>query len=611
MSEQPLEPERESSRNLGSLKPAIGYLAPYKLQIVAASIALIVTASITLSVGQGLRVIIDSGFGSQDPELLSSSLLLFGALVLGLTVGTFVRFYFVSWVGERVSADLRNAVYAHLIDLHPGFFEINQPTEIQSRITTDTTLLQNVIGSSVSIALRNVLMFFGGVVLLLYTNPKLTAIVLGSIPLVIVPIILFGRRVRSLSRSSQDTLADVGSYAGESLRNIKVVQAYNHQGTDIAAFDARVESAFQVAVRRIRQRAVLIAMVMLLIMGAIGAMLWVGGQDVLQGRTSAGELAAFVFYALIVAGSVGAISEVWTDLQRAAGATERLMELLAAPNELPDPVVPVPLANPQGAIAFDGVGYAYPKRPTVRVLNNVTFKVEPGEMVALVGPSGAGKSTLFDLVLRFYDPADGAVSLDNNDLRSLSRNELRDRIALVPQDAALLAGSIRELVGYGEHITEIDNDLVKAALAKANALAFVEALPDGLETVLGEGGVGLSGGQRQRLAIARALYSNPRVLLLDEATSALDAESEAQIRNALESIRGDVTVIAIAHRLSTVTGANRIVVLDGGEVSAIGTHTELLATSPLYARYARVQFEASFESPVDSGSDIEFANSVS
>ncbi len=611
MSEQSLEPERESSRNLGSLKPAIAYLAPYKLQIVAATIALIVTASITLSVGQGLRVIIDSGFGSEDPELLSSSLLLFGALVLGLTAGTFARFYFVSWIGERVSADLRNAVYSHLIDLHPGFFETNQPTEIQSRITTDTTLLQNVIGSSVSIALRNVLMFFGGVVLLLYTNPKLTAIVLGSIPLVIVPIILFGRRVRSLSRSSQDTLADVGSYAGESLRNIKVVQAYNHQGADIAEFDQRVESAFQVAVRRIRQRAVLIAMVMLLIMGAIGAMLWVGGQDVLQGRTTAGELAAFVFYALIVVGSVGAISEVWTDLQRAAGATERLMELLAAPNELPDPEMPVGLTNPEGAIAFDNVGYVYPTRPTVRVLNNVSFKVEPGEMVALVGPSGAGKSTLFDLVLRFYDPIDGAVSLDGHDLRDLSRAELRDRIALVPQDAALLAGSIRELVGYGEHISDVDDGQVKAALAKANALTFVEALPDGLATVLGEGGVGLSGGQRQRLAIARALYSNPRVLLLDEATSALDAESESQIRDALLSIRGDVTVIAIAHRLSTVTGANRIVVLDGGEVSAVGPHAELLRTSSLYARYAKVQLEASFEPDSDSDSGSESVKSAS
>lgn len=596
MSEPILDVERETSKNIGSLKHALGYLSPYKPQILAATVALIVTASITLSVGQGVRVVIDSGFGSQDPELLSSSLLLFGALVLALTIGTFVRFYFVSWVGERVSADLRNDVYAHLIDLHPGFFEVNQPTEIQSRITTDTTLLQNVIGSSVSIALRNALMFVGGVVLLLVTNPKLTAIVLGSIPLIIVPIIVFGRSVRKLSRSSQDTLADVGSYAGESLRNIKVVQAYNHQATDVRAFESRVESAFVVAAHRIRQRAFLIAMVMLLIMGAISAMIWVGGQDVLQGRTTAGELAAFVFYALIVAGSVGAISEVWSDLQRAAGATERLMELLAAPNELPDPQTPADISNLKGAITFDGVGYVYPSRPTVRVLNKISFAVQAGEMVALVGPSGAGKSTLFDLVLRFYDPVDGTVSLDGHNLRALNREDLREHIALVPQDAALLAGTIRDLVVYADSNAQIagaavDND-VRRALSKANALDFVEALPDGLDTLLGEGGVGLSGGQRQRLAIARALYSEPRVLLLDEATSALDAESESQIRDALKSIRGEVTVIAIAHRLSTVVGADRIVVLDGGEVSAVGPHAELLETSPLYARYAKVQLES-------------------
>ena len=593
MSEPVLQPEREASKNIGSLKHALSYLAPYKPQIIAATAALIVTASITLSVGQGVRVIIDSGFGSDDPELLSSSLLLFAALVVALTIGTFVRFYFVSWVGERVSADLRNDVYAHLIDLHPGFFETNQPTEIQSRITTDTTLLQNVIGSSVSIALRNALMFVGGVVLLLVTNPKLTAIVLGSIPLIIVPIVVFGRSVRKLSRTSQDTLADVGSYAGESLRNIKVVQAYNHQQADVTAFESRVESAFSVAAHRIRQRAFLIAMVMLLIMGAIAAMLWVGGQDVLQGRTTAGELAAFVFYALIVAGSVGAISEVWSDLQRAAGATERLMELLAAPNELPEPAQPADLSDLKGAIAFENVGYAYPLRPTARVLDEVSFAVDPGEMVALVGPSGAGKSTLFDLVLRFYDPLDGCVRLDGNDLRALNRAELREHIALVPQDAALLAGSIRELVGYGESGNAIDEARLRVALKKANALEFVDALPEGLDTTLGEGGVGLSGGQRQRLAIARALYTDPQVLLLDEATSALDAESESQIRDALLSIRGEVTVIAIAHRLSTVIGADRIVVLDGGRVSAIGPHEKLLETSPLYARYAQVQLESS------------------
>lgn len=602
MSTEALEPERAKSRELASLRPALRFLRPYVKQILIASAALIVTASVTLSIGQGMRVVIDSGFGaSADPGLLSSSLGLFAGLIVALTIGTFIRFYYVSWVGERVSADIRNAVYAHLIDLHPGFFEENQPTEIQSRITTDTTLLQTVIGSSVSIALRNILMFLGGVVLLLITNPKLTLIVLGCIPLVILPIMLFGRKVRSLSRSSQDTLADVGSYAGESLRNIKVVQAYNHQSADVHAFDRRVENAFLVAVRRIRQRAFLIAVVMLLVFGAIAAMIWVGGQDVLSGRTSAGELAAFVFYAFIVAGSVAAISEVLTDLQRAAGAMERLMELLVAPNELIDPegtqeTVPTPsspqaqqAASTAGCIEFDGVDFAYPTRRDAQVLNALSFKIEPGSMVALVGPSGAGKTTVFDLMMRFYDPAKGAVLLDGCDLTQLPRSQVRSTIGLVPQDATLLAGSIRSLVAYRDGLATPDETRIRWALTKANALEFVEQLPDGLDTKLGEGGIGLSGGQRQRLAIARALYSGPKVLLLDEATSALDAESEGKIRDAIFSLKGECTLVAIAHRLSTVTGADCILVLDQGQIVASGTHEELLLTSPLYARYAKVQ----------------------
>ena len=578
-------------------------MRPYIKQILIASVALILTASLTLSIGQGMRVVIDSGFGANaDPGLLSSSLGFFAVLIVALTLGTFVRFYYVSWVGERVSADIRNAVYRHLIDLHPGFFEENQPTEIQSRITTDTTLLQTVIGSSVSIALRNILMFLGGVVLLLVTNPKLTLIVLGCIPLVILPIMLFGRRVRSLSRSSQDTLADVGSYAGESLRNIKVVQAYNHQQADVSAFETRVESAFSVAVRRIRQRAVLISVVMLLVFGAIGAMLWVGGQDVLRGNTSAGELAAFVFYAFIVAGSVAAISEVLTDLQRAAGAMERLMELLVAPNELLDPTTQTDEAAVEGestvgavtgSIEFDAVNFTYATRPDAQVLKDLGFTIEPGSMVALVGPSGAGKTTVFELMMRFYDPSSGRVLLDGCDLTQLPRAHVRTHIGLVPQDATLLAGSIRSLVAYREGVSTPNEARVRWALEKANALDFVEKLPQGLDTELGEGGIGLSGGQRQRLAIARALYSGPKVLLLDEATSALDAESEGKIRDAITSLKGECTLVVIAHRLSTVTGADRILVLDEGRVVASGTHEELLADSPLYARYAQVQLAGS------------------
>ena len=422
------------------------------------------------------------------------------------------------------------------------------------------------------------------------TNAKLSLIVLSTIPLVVVPIILFGRRVRRLSRSSQDTLADVGSYAGESLRQIKLVQAFNHQQADVRAFDERVEDAFAVAVRRIRNRAILIGIVMLLVFGGVVAMLWSGGQAVLGGDTTAGELAAFGFYAFIVAGSVGAISEVLSDLQRAAGAMERLMELLASTSVLKQEEHPQTLAATEPAgLTLDNVHFAYPTRPEVKVLNGVSLTIEPGEMIALVGPSGAGKSTLFDLLLRFYDPTQGTIRLDGVDLRQLSLHNARGAIALVPQEATLMAGTIRDVVAYGAGIEPVDDAQVTKALEQANAAGFVAQLPDGLATRLGEGGVGLSGGQRQRLAIARALYCDPRVLLLDEATSALDAESEDRIRDTLMRVHGRCTVLAIAHRLSTVVGADRIVVLDEGAVAAVGTHTELLSTSPLYARYAQMQ----------------------
>ncbi|MEM7219237.1 MAG: ABC transporter transmembrane domain-containing protein [Pseudomonadota bacterium] len=597
MAEEALLPERPQTRDIRLLRPALAFLRPYVWQIAGASIALILTASITLSVGQGMRVVIDAGFGSDDPGVLSSSLMLFAGLVLALVVSTFVRFYLVSWVGERVSADLRSGVYARLISLHPGFFEENRPTEIQSRITTDTTLLQTVIGSSVSIALRNMLMFLGGLVLLIVTNTKLALIVLGCIPLLVMPILLFGRRVRSLSRSSQDTLADVGSYAGESLRNIKLVQSFNRQRTDRSAFDGRVEDAFLVAVRRIRYRAFLIALVMLIVFGAIGFMLWVGGQDVMAGRTTPGELAAFVFYAFIVAGSVGAISEVIADLQRAAGATDRLMELLVAEDLLPEPdsadntAASISAAAP---IAFDDVSFEYPSRPDVLVLQDISVRVEPGELLAIVGPSGAGKSTLFELLLRFYDPTRGALRLDGRDLRSLPKQLVRRHFSLVPQDASLLSGTIREAVAYSETESSApDESRVWRALERANARAFVERLPQGLDTQLGESGTGVSGGEQQRLAIARALYSEPTVLLLDEATSALDAESESMIRAAIDALRGDCTVLAIAHRLSTVVRADRIVVLDAGRVVDVGTHEELLQRCDLYARFAAVQFDSS------------------
>ncbi|MCZ6710227.1 MAG: ABC transporter transmembrane domain-containing protein [Gammaproteobacteria bacterium] len=596
--------DRPTTREFTKLRPVWKFLAPYRWQVVYASVALVVTAAVTLSIGQGMRLVIDEGLSSGSAQILVQSISIFAVLMVVLTIGTFVRFYFVSWVGERVSADIRQAVFAHLIRLHPGFFETNHPTEIQSRITTDTTLLQTVIGSSVSIALRNILMFIGGLVLLFVTNPKLSLIVVASVPFVVAPVILFGRRVRDLSRASQDTLANVGSYAGESLRNIKIVQSFNHEGLDIDAFQQRVDTAFRVAVRRIRQRSWLVALVMMLVLSAIATMLWVGGQDVLAQRTSPGELAAFIFYAFIVAGSVGAISEVYSDLQRAAGATERLVELLNSPSMLPETAEPQRLperhrgnhrAAGTATLAVADLSFAYPSRPQVPVLNDLSFAVSAGEMVAIVGPSGAGKSTLFDLMQRFYDPTAGLIMLDGIDLRDLRLSDVRERVGFVPQDSVLFAGTLKSNLCYGA--VDASSAGIARALRLAHAAEFVSALPDGLATIVGEGGVGLSGGQKQRLAIARALLTEPEILLLDEATSALDAQSEEHIRETIAELKGQCSMLVIAHRLSTVREADRILVLAEGRLEASGSHEELLGRSELYARYARIQFAVE-EQPV-------------
>jgi ATP-binding cassette subfamily B protein len=584
------EEERPTSKNMRRLRPAFSFLRPYLPQVVIASIALIVTASATLSLGQGIRLVIDSGFASGEVALLNQSLSLFVVFIVVLTAGTFIRFYFVSWVGERVSADIRLAVFNHLVHLHPGFFERNAPSEIQSRVTTDTTLLQTVIGSSVSIALRNILMFLGGMVLLVVTNAKLSLIVLASVPFVVLPVIFFGRRVRSLSRANQDRLADVGSHVSESFRHIKIVQAFNHQGADISEFGRVVERALAVALQRVWLRAVLVAVVMLLVFGAVATLLWVGGQDVLSGRASPGDLAAFIFYAFIVAGSVGAISEVWSDLQRAAGATERLVELLESPSEIKDgPVDALPPVQSLD-LTVESVGFRYPSRPDQRVLNDLSLQVQPGEMVALVGPSGAGKSTFFDLLQRFYDVDSGSISMGGIDTRELSLHALRNAFGFVPQTPSMFSGTVRDNLIYAQ--PSATDEQVNRALALANAKAFVDALPQGLQTMLGEDGVGLSGGQRQRLAIARALIAEPAFLLLDEATSALDAESEQSIRRSVEALKGEMTILVIAHRLSTVRQADRILVFEEGELIASGTHAELVKDSELYARFADIQFSS-------------------
>ncbi|MCW2246428.1 ATP-binding cassette subfamily B protein [Azospirillum fermentarium] len=590
-------PENPADNRKRSLKPLyrLGpFLRPYALPIAGAGVALMVAAATVLGLGQGLRVLVDQGFAAGDTGLLDRALLVLLGVIVLMAASTYGRFYLVTWVGERVIADIRRTVFDHVLRFSPGFFETTRTAEILSRLTTDTTVLQTVVGSSVSIALRNLLMFLGGAAMLFITSPKLTGLVFLVVPLVVAPILFFGRRVRRLSKASQDKVADIGATVDETLGAIRTVQSYTREPEERARFAGRVEDAFGVAVERIKARALMTMIVIVLVFGAVGIILWIGGHDVLSGRLTPGELSAFVVYAVVVAGSVGAISEVIGDLQRASGATERLFELLEQQPDIIAPANPVPLPLPStGAVAFEGVRFHYPSRPDWAALNDFTLSVAPGETVALVGPSGAGKSTVFQLLLRFYDPQAGVIRLDGVPIRDADPADVRGRIGLVAQDPVIFSTNAWENIRYGRP-GATDAEVREAARA-AHALEFLEALPDGLSTFLGEKGVRLSGGQRQRIAIARAILRDPPLLLLDEATSALDAESERAVQEALDALTRQRTTLIIAHRLATVVNADRIAVMDGGRIVATGTHADLIREGGLYARLAALQFDAPVE----------------
>lgn len=583
----PMTEDRPRARTVSALRGLLPFLLPYRGLMALAVLALIATATISLILPIAVRRVIDGFTGGA--ELLDSYFAAALGIAALLAVGTALRYALVTRLGERVVADIRKAVFAHVLGLSPAFFEKVMTGEVLSRITTDTTLIQSVVGSSVSIALRNILMLAGGLVLMLATSAKLTGMVLLIVPLVIVPILVMGRKLRRLSRENQDLIAESSGYAAEALGAVQTVQAFTHENPSRDAFSGVTERSYLSAQARISTRAVMTAIVIFLVFAGVVGVLWIGAHDVRAGAMSPGQLVQFVIYAVMVAGGVGALSEIWGELQRAAGATERLAELLAEQDSLPDPAMPKPLPAPaKGNIRFERVSFRYPARPQVSALDGVDISIAAGQTVALVGPSGAGKTTVLQLLQRFYDPQAGRITIDGIDLRDMAKADFRSAIAVVPQDPVIFAATARDNIRFGR--PDASDAEVEAAAKAAAAHDFLSALPEGYDTQLGERGVMLSGGQRQRVAIARAILRDAPILLLDEATSALDAESESAVQRAVEALAKGRTTLVVAHRLATVKRADRILVFEAGRVVADGTHDVLVAQNGLYARLARLQF---------------------
>ncbi len=581
---------KDARRNLAKLKVLWRFVGRHPGHLTGFLLSLCLASGATLWLPQAFRQVIDKGFSAANAASLNSHFLFMGGIVLLMAVATAVRFYFVTWIGERVVADVRTAVHSHLLTLSPSFFEDNRPAEIAARLTSDTTIIETTVGTSLSVALRNSIMIVGGLIFMAAIAPKLTGLMLLIIPAVVIPITVMGRRVRALSRGSQDRIADIGAMADEAMGAIRIVQAFTEEGYERHRFSLAVENAFKAARKRFTMRAIMTAVVMVLALGGIIAVLWTGAHDVIAGRMSGGGIAAFILYAMFVGGAVGALTEVWGDVLRAVGASSRLEELLATKSAIQTPVHPVALPTPAlGSISFEQVTFRYPSRPDTSALHDFSLQVQPGETVALVGPSGAGKTTLFQLIQRFYDPQQGIIRVDGVNLVDADPQDVRNRIALVPQESTIFAASAYDNIRYGrQDASEAD---IWAAAEAANAADFLRALPDGINSYLGEGGARLSGGQRQRIAIARAILRNAPILLLDEATSALDAESERVVQDALDRLMQKRTTLVIAHRLATVVNADRIVVLDQGRINAIGTHATLSAEGGLYARLAELQFQ--------------------